>query len=128
MDTNQVKTNANTAIQFKRFFSEGPQSEGTIEFFNIYIFFSSSNLGIEHFQVTMSTFYNVIVILNLLWLQKYNILPSYCSIQGACLHDSLHSCPTLCDLMDYNPPGSSDHGIFQAGILGWGAIAFFPGL
>ena len=88
-------------------------------FLTVTFFFSSSNLGIEHFQVTMSTFYNVIVILNLLWLQKYNILPSYCSIQGACLHDSLHSCPTLCDLMDYNPPGSSDHGIFQARILGW---------
>ena len=24
---------------------------------------------------------------------------------------SLHSCPTLCDLMDYNPLGSSLHGI-----------------
>ena len=25
--------------------------------------------------------------------------------------------PTLCDLVDYSPPGSSVHGIFQAGIL-----------
>jgi len=39
MDANQVKTNANTAIQLKRFFSEGSQSVGTIEFFNSYIFF-----------------------------------------------------------------------------------------
>ena len=31
-------------------------------------------------------------------------------------------CPTLCDSMDYSPPGSSDHGIFQAGILAWAAI------
>ena len=35
------------------------------------------------------------------------------------------SCPTLCDPMDSSPPGSSVHGIFQARVLEWGAIAFF---
>jgi len=34
------------------------------------------------------------------------------------------SCPTLGDLMDCSPPGSSVHGIFQARVLEWGAIAF----
>ena len=33
------------------------------------------------------------------------------------------SCPTLSDPMDCNLPGSSVHGIFQARVLGWGAIA-----
>ena len=33
------------------------------------------------------------------------------------------SCPTLSDLMDCSLPGSSAHGIFQARILEWGAIA-----
>ena len=33
-------------------------------------------------------------------------------------------CPTLCDPMDCSPPGSSIHGIFQASVLAWGAIAF----
>ena len=37
---------------------------------------------------------------------------------------SLQSCPTLCDLMDWSPPGSSVHGIFQARVLEWGATAF----
>ena len=37
------------------------------------------------------------------------------------------SCPTLCDLMDRSLPGSSVHGIFQAGVLEWGAIAFSKG-
>ena len=37
---------------------------------------------------------------------------------------SLQSCPTLCDPMDCGPPGSSIHGIFQARVLEWGAIAF----
>ena len=33
-------------------------------------------------------------------------------------------CPTLCDLRDCSLPGSSVHGIFQARVLEWGAIAF----
>ena len=32
--------------------------------------------------------------------------------------------PTICDPMDYSPPGSSVHGIFQAGILEWVSISF----
>ena len=32
--------------------------------------------------------------------------------------------PTLYDLMDCSPPGSSVHGILQASILEWGAISF----
>ena len=34
------------------------------------------------------------------------------------------SCPTLSDPIDCSPPGSSVHGIFQARVLEWGAIAF----
>ena len=34
------------------------------------------------------------------------------------------SCPTLCDPMDCNLPGSSIHGIFQARTLEWVAISF----
>ena len=33
-------------------------------------------------------------------------------------------CPTLSDPMDFSLPGSSVHGIFQARVLEWGAIAF----
>jgi len=35
------------------------------------------------------------------------------------------SCPTLSDPMDCSLPASSIHGIFQARILQWDAIAFF---
>ena len=34
------------------------------------------------------------------------------------------SCLTLSDPMDCSLPGSSTHGIFQARVLEWGAIAF----
>ena len=33
-------------------------------------------------------------------------------------------CPTLCDPMDFSPPGSSVHGIFQAKSLEWVAILY----
>ena len=34
------------------------------------------------------------------------------------------SCPTLSETIDCSLPGSSVHGIFQARVLEWGAIAF----
>ena len=37
------------------------------------------------------------------------------------------SCPTLRDPMDCSLPGSSIHGIFQARVLEWGAVAFSGG-
>ena len=37
------------------------------------------------------------------------------------------SCLSLCDPMDYSPPGSSVHGILQARILEWVAIPFSRG-
>ena len=33
-------------------------------------------------------------------------------------------CQTLCDPMDYTPPGSSVHGILQARMLEWLAVPF----
>ena len=36
-------------------------------------------------------------------------------------------CPTLCDPMDYNPPGSSVHRLLQARTLEWVAISFSSG-
>ena len=36
--------------------------------------------------------------------------------------ESLSCVPTLCDPMDYSPPGSSVHGILQARILEWVAM------
>ena len=36
------------------------------------------------------------------------------------------SCPTSSDPMDCSLPGSYIHGVFQARVLEWGAIAFSP--
>ena len=43
----------------------------------------------------------------------------------ACLVIKL--CPVLCNPVEYSPPGSSVHGIFQARILGWVAISYSRG-
>ena len=40
---------------------------------------------------------------------------------------SLQSCLTLCHPMDYNPLGSSVHGILQERILEWAAMPFSGG-
>ena len=50
-------------------------------------------------------------------------LLSLCSAAAAAAK-SLQLCPTLCDPIDGSPPVSSVHGIFQARVLEWGAIAF----
>ena len=36
---------------------------------------------------------------------------------------SLPSCPTICDPMDYSPPGFSAHGILRARLLEWVAMS-----
>ena len=40
---------------------------------------------------------------------------------------SLQSCLALCTSVDHSPPGSTVHGILQARILEWVAIAFSKG-
>ena len=45
-------------------------------------------------------------------------------MKGTCESEVDQSCPTLSDPMDCSLPGSSVHGIFQARVLEWGAIAF----
>ena len=46
------------------------------------------------------------------------------AVAAAAAAKSLQSCPTLCDPIDGNPPGSSIPGILQARILEWVAISF----
>ena len=49
--------------------------------------------------------------------------PLHPIVSAAATAKSLQSCLTLCDPMDCSLPGSSVHGIFQARVLEWGAIA-----
>ena len=49
-------------------------------------------------------------------------LPSPGNLTAAAAAKSLQSCPTLCNPMDYSPPGCSVCGIVQARILEWVAM------
>ena len=51
---------------------------------------------------------------------------SFCKVNILLMPPSevAQSCLTLCDPVDYSPPGFSVHGIFQARILEWVAISF----
>ena len=51
------------------------------------------------------------------WIWEY-------SFTAAAVAKLLQSCPTLCNPIDGNPPGSSVPGILQARILEWVAISF----
>ena len=45
-------------------------------------------------------------------------------MKGKSESEVAQSCPTLSDPMDCSLPGSSIHGIFQAGVLEWSDISF----
>ena len=49
-----------------------------------------------------------------------------CVCVCVCVLDA-QSCPTLCDAVDCSPPGSSVHGILQAGVLDWVAMPLSKG-
>ena len=49
---------------------------------------------------------------------KLSIQKTKIMVSGPIVHtQSIQSCPTLCNPMDYSPAGSSVHGILQARIL-----------
>ena len=60
---------------------------------------------------------------NYLYFIKTGFFGGFC----CCCCIVAQSCPTVCDPMDSNPPGSSVHGISQARKLKWVAISFSRG-
>ena len=56
------------------------------------------------------------------WTTEYRHKDTYPA--AAATAKSLQSCPTLHSPIDCSLPGSSVHGIFQARVLEWGAVAF----
>ena len=75
---------------------------------------------------------NMVQSLTLLWKSCYSSLHSPINWTQHVTHilfdkqyicgSDTQSCPTLCDLMDYSPPGSSVGEILQARMLEWVAI------
>ena len=79
-------------------------------------------------------FYNYAIVENVIVAQKRKINyrvkvtevdPNvYAVIYDKCACSVTKTCLTLCNPMDFSPPGSSVHGIFKARILEWVAISF----
>ena len=57
-------------------------------------------------------------------LMNLSSLNDFSYLHNAAAAKLFQSYPTLSDPMDCSLPGSSVHGIFQARVLDWGAIAF----
>ena len=55
---------------------------------------------------------------------KFGILVIFLLVKSESEREAAQSCPIPSDPMDCSLPGSSIHGIFQARVLEWGAIAF----
>ena len=73
------------------------------------------------FQITMKISRSKYIINTFSDVHIISYFSSFCC-SSCCLVTK--SCLTLCDPMDYSPPGSSVHGISQARILEWDAIFF----
>ena len=58
------------------------------------------------------------------WLKYAPNINAYKILYAAAAAKLHQSCPTLCDLIDGNPPGSPVPGILQARTLEWVAISF----
>ena len=69
-----------------------------------------------HYIMPVCMWYNVLSVTNNRWIFSLSVREELLLLS--------HLCPTLCNPMDCSPPGSSVHGIFQARVLEWGAIAF----
>ena len=71
-------------------------------------------------QLQFSVFADAVVSISL------NLLPMIAALIVA-ICSVAQSCLILCDLEDYNPSGSSVHGISQERVLEWAVTFFFRG-
>ena len=83
-----------------------------------------AELEFEGNLITELWFLNLLSLNSCCWIQAISeVLELSCESES----EVAQSCLTLCDPMDCSPPGSSVHGIFQAGVLEWVAVSFSKG-
>ena len=76
----------------------------------------------EEIKICIETNENENTIAKTLWYSVETVLRGIAI--AAVAAKSLQASLTLCDPIDSSPPGSSIHGISQARVLEWDAIAF----
>ena len=82
---------------------------------NSYMFFSYCGTLLKSISLVL-LFFSMVIIANTI---EYQYI-----WKAAAAAKSLQSCPTLCEPIDGNPPGSPVPGILQARTLEWVAISF----
>ena len=80
-----------------------------------------------HSFVTFSSIISYYKILSIVSCVMQQVIVDYLSYTWKVKVLVAQSCPTLCNPMDYRPPGSSVHGILQTRILEWVVTAFSRG-
>ena len=88
------------------------------------------NPGIEPRSLTLYYGCHIMSLLIFLggnWKQIKNVLKYWSVLRWKSESEVAQSCLSLCDPMDYNLPGFSVHGIFQARVLEWVAISVSKG-
>ena len=75
----------------------------------------------------LATYSCALFILSFLLPIAIKLCVCVCVCVCVCIHSVTKSCPTLWNLMNCSPPGSSVYGILQAQILQWVAISFSKG-
>ena len=94
------------------------------------------SLVASHMSLRNKTDFNVTLLMVLI-AGKVDIIWNTCQVLGdalnilflrVCVCSVSQWCPTLCDLMDCSPPGSSVQGNLQARILEWVAMPSLQGI
>ena len=83
--------------------------------------------GNSHWTIFGNHFMSLLIFLGGNWKQIKNVLKYWSVLRWKSESEVAQSCLSLCDPMDYNLPGFSVHGIFQARVLEWVAISFSRG-
>ena len=94
------------------------------EFILVYCVRKCLNFTLLHVAVQFSQHY---LLKRLSFLHCMHLPPLSQTVLCVCYAKLLQSCPTICNLMDGSPPGSSVHRILQVRILEWVAILSFRG-
>ena len=78
-----------------------------------------------HYGLTLCAFILIVFNPHNIFMWCVYVCMCVCVCVCVCVRVSVAQlCLTLCEPLDYNPPGSSIHGILQAIILKWVAISF----
>ena len=124
-----LKQNLHRVMQFIQLYAHT-----TYSFFTFLIYFkkiifckySNNTESSKEKQVSSASSHLEVITMTVLLNCCHSSHCIYVNTHQTCMCVRTQSCPTLSNPVDCSLLGSSVHGIFQARVLEWGAIAFSP--